>query len=145
MQNCLARRERLCLPSPVGTRIPIPSVASGDFPGREPDEHRETIRREQANVTVKTGMRMPGVSGGDSSASWICPSIRGVGVGRMEPIHSPTQNEVKGGGCGRLRCVPLSALFVPLLSVFEYSRSIIIFVALLNLILMEYLLWLKKI
>lgn len=55
MQNRLARRERLCLPSPVGTRLPMPSAAGGSFPEREPDEHRETTGREQAGVTVKGG------------------------------------------------------------------------------------------
>lgn len=45
----------LCRPSPVGTRFSMPSAAGDSFPGREPDEHRETIGREQAGETMKGG------------------------------------------------------------------------------------------
>ena len=96
MQNRLARRERLCLPSPVGTRLPVPSAASGSFPEREPDEHRETTGREQAGVTVKRG-RGCRTSPVETPALLDRPSIRGVGVGGQLPAHSPTQTSGRAG------------------------------------------------
>lgn len=73
----------------------VPTVRRADFPKGNWASHGQED---------EAGQRMPDVSGGDSSASWI---VRASGArARAENAgHSPTQSGAKGRGRGRYRAL----------------------------------------